>query len=357
MRLAVQRQQVYGDINPLDAQGVAIGCGPVPDDHESAGIAPEVELFGSTPKRRRLQHVQDAFACNNATNFFCWMQCLDIPNYQQAEGYVNEGYSLYCLDPAILARSGNQVSKAMAPCKGQIHNSNCMGVWTATAPGIPGQKVVYNSTASNYADVYCYGGTSMYMDGFHWIHESTCVIYLFPSWVLSSEGKFIAACLGTVAFGMLVEYIISRRRVSVMTMAAGYRRLIASAGFYGLQLAMGYLIMLVVMTYSAPLLLCCVFGLMAGHVLFNAKDAIATKKSTFAVDLAGALKDALQSTGIANTSDDETAPRLTPDDSSMGVQNCDCARLETNYQTPAMETDDEHHEIPEGSTPCCQNML
>jgi hypothetical protein len=44
--------------------------------------------------------------------------------------------------------------------------------------------------------------------------------------------------------------------------------------FYGLQLTMGYFIMLVIMTYSGPLFVSTVGGMMIGHVIFNAQDAL-----------------------------------------------------------------------------------
>lgn len=361
MRLLAERQQVYGDINAVDTRGVAIGCGPAWDDDlilaVTIGLSAEPAI-SETPMRRRLQHVQDASACNNATNFFCWMQCLEIPNYRQAESYVDEGYSLYCLDPGILARTGNQVSKAMSPCQGQVHNSNCMGIWHPTAPGIPGQDVLYNETATGADDVYCYGGTSMYMDGFHWIHDTTCVIYLFPQWVLSTQGKFAAACFGTLIFGIVVEYVISRRRDSVTGLSAGYYRLAASAGFYGLQLTMGYVIMLVVMTYSIPLFLCCVMGLVGGHVLFNAKDALLSKLPSTSGGKSSnnvSRSDSTQSAGANNASDEERAGQ-TPEDIITSLPECCCTNSEPFQQNGATEVE-EDHEIPEGCTPCCQNVL
>lgn len=115
----------------------------------------------AVPKRRRMQH-QDPSACNNVTNFFCWMQCLEIPSANQAEGYVNEGYSLYCLDPAILASSGNRVSEAAAPCEaGFVHNANCLGSWQPTAPGVPAATVNVTADATDFEQPFCYSGTTM----------------------------------------------------------------------------------------------------------------------------------------------------------------------------------------------------
>jgi hypothetical protein len=122
-------------------------------------------------------------------------------------------------------------------------------------------------------DQYCYGGTSMYMDGFTW-QDTTCVIYLFSSWVLSTPGKFALAALGSILLGIALEFVLWKRR-GVYALPAGRRRLLLSTSIYGLQLAMGYLIMLVIMTYSGPLFISTVGGMMLGHLLFNAQDSLA----------------------------------------------------------------------------------
>jgi len=117
--------------------------------------------FIDTRNTARLQVVNSAADCNNATNFFCWMRCMDIPNYQEAKEYIDSGHSLYCLDPQILAATGNNVAKAVEPCLPSAgHNQACMGDWMVTAPNVPGYPVVVNETNP---EKFCYGATSMYM--------------------------------------------------------------------------------------------------------------------------------------------------------------------------------------------------
>jgi hypothetical protein len=153
-----------------------------------------------------------------------------------------------------------------------------MGSWQDTDKSVPGYELLYPKEQTNYpftttsGDQYCYGGTSMYMDGFHWF-SSVCVIFLFPSWVLSSSFKFGIACFGSILFGVSLECVLYNRR-TVYALPAGNRRLVLSALVYGLQLTMGYFIMLLVMTYSGPIFLSCVSGMIIGHVLFNAQDSI-----------------------------------------------------------------------------------
>ena len=195
----------------------------------------------------------------------------------------------------------------------------------------------------------------MYMDGFHWIHDTTCVIYLFPQWVLSSQGKFVAACVGSLFFGLLVEYIISRRRVVATKFVAGYCRLAASAGFYGLQLTVGYVIMLVVMTYSIPLFLCCVLGLVGGHVLFNANDALLSDSSSGKSSNTVAKSD-MQSADATNTNDEDGASG-TPNDIITSLPECRCNNSSDSIAYNEVTEPDDNHGVPEGISPCCQNVF
>lgn len=303
-----------------DNSFVSIGCGAIPETANSDYSLPRVP---PRRHRRRLQHA-DPSHCNNKTNFFCWMSCLDIPNHESVEEYLDEGYSLYCLDPSILASSGNSVSKAVENCAPGVHNSKCLGKWNPTSPLIPGYDLQFNST-HELEEQFCYGGTSMYMDGFHWT-DSVCVIYLFPEWILSSRAKLVVACLMTFFFATLLEFVIFKRRWTVNGIKAGIRRRVASALFYGTQLTMGYFLMLVVMTYSGPLFMSTVLGLVCGHVLFNAKDAIFGMSKAF-----NKAEPFVSSTSknLVSSSDEEVVERQ----------------------------DDEDVDVPEGITPCCQNDL
>lgn len=118
--------------------------------------------------------------------------------------------------------------------------------------------------------------------------------------------------------------------------------------FYGLQLTMGYFLMLVIMTYSGPLFMCVIFGLMGGHVLFNAKDAFFPLKTTAAVKEAAPDCDCdeeghKESCWLKGNKVDSKSGNST---SEEGKSSC-CM----------VSNQDEDSEVPEGSTPCCQNEL
>ena len=327
--MTLSANRVYGQGDSTDS--ISIGCGSA-----TAALAPNFSKLPHSivPSRRRLQMVGSPSDCNNSTNFFCWMSCLDIPNVDRAEAYVTSGYSLYCLDPSALSTSGHDVAQAVAECPYGVHNPKCLGSWQFSVPGVPSTQVVFNATNPG-KEPFCYGGTSMYMDGFHWL-DTVCVIYLFPEWILNTEGKFVAAAIGSLFVGVLLEAVIMRRRMVMSSMGASYRRLAASAMFYGLQLTIGYFAMLVVMTYSGPLFMCIILGIVGGHVLFNAKDAVFAAKESPSKVVSHAAA------GQLNT----CCPHH-PGQASTGNESSDsCCNMS-----------DDDGGVPEGSTPCCQHTL
>ena len=258
--------------------GVSIGCGAAPDLSPS----PAGDLAGNlvAPSRRRLQHATDGRHCNNSTNFYCWMNCVDIPDGDNIAAHVERGESLYCLDEAVL--DGTQrVAAAVGKCEdpytgipGGAMDPGCVGRWKLTVPGVPSQKLELALGVGE--EKYCYGSTAMYMQGFEW-QGTQCVAYLFQSWVLDRPWKFALAAVGTIVFGIVLEGTIYLRRIflakAAEAAAAGgggstWGSILMPAATYGIQLTLGYLIMLVVMTYSAPLFICVILGIVFGHAGF-----------------------------------------------------------------------------------------
>lgn len=336
----------FGDDAQREEVEIAIGCGSYIEDnlHQDASENEGVEPI--RPYRRRLQHVVDGSVCNNVTNFYCWMTCQEIPDYENAAIRLEEGQSLYCLDPAVLAGSSDRVNDAVMSCVdyrgvvGAAENPGCVGSWQTTTRGIPSQIV--SVVQESYLDdqQYCYGSTSMYMHGFQW-QGTTCVAYLFPSWVLNTPGKFAAAAVGTVFFGILLEASIYLRRIVTSYISAkadpgegrtakagNWKYILVSAGTYMVQLTLGYLIMLVVMTFSAPLFIAVIVGLGSGHILFSILRSRQEKKPC---PCNSSPKQGTHST-----------PQASASSSIMGGNSLRQVGL-----LP----------LPEGSTPCCMNNI
>eukprot|EP00096_Caligus_rogercresseyi_P009505 TRINITY_DN3239_c0_g2_i1.p1 TRINITY_DN3239_c0_g2~~TRINITY_DN3239_c0_g2_i1.p1 ORF type:complete len:615 (-),score=139.56 TRINITY_DN3239_c0_g2_i1:296-2140(-) len=128
---------------------------------------------------------------------------------------------------------------------------------------------------------YCTGKMDMYMSGFE-VQGSAgganpCIVLFIESWTLDSRLKFCFGCIGVFLLGFTIEALISLRR----KVSSGCRRIISLTGSnrkvkkaalictFGLNLALGYLAMLVAMTYSVELFCCVLFGLIMGHAVFN----------------------------------------------------------------------------------------
>jgi len=361
--LKVENYKAHVPRSPVDGCGTTI--------FESTPFEEVSSSSYARTNRRRLQHVNSPANCNNVTNFFCWHQCIDIPNPEYVKDYVRDGYSLYCLDPAIMVSTDNSIPEATDPCKGgYAHNSNCVGSWQGTDKSVsgyefPGLKQELAAQQASYPvpdgieEQYCYGGTSMYMDGFHWL-DTTCVILLFPAWVLSSPFKFGLACFGSILFGILLELVLYKRR-SVYELPAGFRRLALSALVYGVQLTMGYFIMLLVMTYSGPLFVSCISGMVIGHVFFNAQDALIKKYND------GFVKKEERKTNETTIRSTSNTSELTSyqnggtthhsDDEIENGGSC-CAKNERDLLTPTETTTlKKSSMMPSGATPCCQYTM
>ena len=138
-----------------------------------------------------------------------------------------------------------------------------------------------NKTYKRLQSNFCNGGTDMFMTGFETIDPSpkkTCVILFFNAWTLDSWFKFAVAMVGVTLIGLAIEALIAvRRKISkrkglFIRMTADSRRLLMVI-LFGLNLILGYLAMLVAMTYSVELFMCVVLGLCVGHFIFNSKSS------------------------------------------------------------------------------------
>lgn len=114
----------------------------------------------------------------------------------------------------------------------------------------------------------------MYMDGFHSTLSSRssnlmCLNLFFPHWTLDTELKFYAAMAFVIGLGILVEAVGLWKMVYLSRMSMrSQKQKVRLSCIHTLQAFLGYMLMLVTMTYSLELLLCAVFGLSTGYSLF-----------------------------------------------------------------------------------------
>jgi Ctr copper transporter family. len=240
------------------------------------------------------------------------MICQEVPDSGFSfQENVDSGKSLYCLDPETL-RSTNDLGQAVAACSnsttgvvGSIMKKTCINYWHDTDENVQTYTSLYTGDLTggdddsaadngNANDIgssevqkikYCYGKTDMYMKGFEW-ESTTCLVYIFQNWVISTRLALVGACLGTIALGILVEAIIRHRRHLLSSWRNGKKKMFWSASLYGAQLISSYIVMLVVMTYSGPLFISVIVGLVIGHVANNWSE-ITDERSSRRVGIEG----------------------------------------------------------------------
>jgi hypothetical protein len=149
-------------------------------------------------------------------------------------------------------------------------DERCGNYWL---PKVDGVQTHVTSQSIDFVEKYCYGKTAMYMQGFSW-EGTTCLVYLFSSWVISTRLALVCACIGTIVIGIFTEFVVRKRRTMLKNIDSGRKKLALSAFVYGGQLTIGYVLMLIVMTYSGPLVLSVILGLVAGHVIWNYSDVV-----------------------------------------------------------------------------------
>lgn len=141
-------------------------------------------------------------------------------------------------------------------------------------------------------------GMAMYMSGFHstLLSESSlpCLNLFSPRWTLDTEFKFFAAMAGVVAMGIAVEGLMvvklryiarvdkdryrsdnelrEANRTGESSLSSRQRNekkiQMVLTGFYALHAFLGYMLMLVTMTYSMELMFCTLLGLSVGNFIF-----------------------------------------------------------------------------------------
>lgn len=193
--------------------------------------------------------------CENGTAY-CWMGCRPLPSEDCSGGTELECFST---DSGLTCDTNPD---------SEIMDTTCE--WQCRGPAKP------------LLSDYCNGGMDMLMSGFETSKGSmqkTCVILFFKAWTLNTQLKFAMACIGVFLMGVMIEFLIyARRRITSnrrfkLVLHRHTRRLVVVC-LFGSNLILGYLAMLVAMTYSVELFACVVLGLIVGHLFFNTNSTI-----------------------------------------------------------------------------------
>jgi len=192
---------------------------------------------------------------------WCWLQCMDASSFSCGTDEM-----VMCVDP----------SDAAVDCNDGTHHHGCELQCSSSSGHDHGATTDNSTTSSDSANDFCSGsGVSMYMMGFdtfiEWEDENPeCVNLWFESWTLNSRGKFSVACLGIFSFGIAVEGLRYVQKEALRRRSPAAVRI----ALRGIQVAAGYLIMLVTMLYQAELFVMVVLGLTTGWAIFHMQRPI-----------------------------------------------------------------------------------
>ncbi len=204
-------------------------------------------------------------ALTSTLNRDAWVEAMDA-TCAQGEAYCWMGcYPLPAACPQV----------ASARCFSDVNNVTC-----STEPdGKPMDKTCKwhckPQRQPQYAlSDYCNGKMDMLMSGFEVAGDKTnpCVILFIEAWTLDSRWKFAIGCVGVFCIGFAIEALIWVRRRISKSRRRRFRTALLLATFAA-NLTLGYLAMLVAMTYSVELFCCVLLGLVVGHGVFNVKKA------------------------------------------------------------------------------------
>lgn len=107
-----------------------------------------------------------------------------------------------------------------------------------------------------------------------------CLSYYVSSWVLNDEGKFKGAMVYSFLLGLLTQGLTVMLVVVSVNVKKQKLKKYLRVVIYVLQVFMGYILMLIPMTYSVELLLSVVAGLVFGYFLFHKGEPRSTQSSS-----------------------------------------------------------------------------
>lgn len=126
---------------------------------------------------------------------------------------------------------------------------------------------------------------AMYMDGIHWSlfffknPQHRCLTYFVQAWKLENASAFRGACVYSYLLALLVEGLSAVR----LKIIQSTRSHLALTAIYGIQGLLGYMIMIIVMSFSMELILSVVAGLVTGHwlLVMRIEDVRPSRDSPF----------------------------------------------------------------------------
>ncbi len=187
---------------------------------------------------------------------YCWMGCYPLPS------------ACPSVDDAVCFSRVTNITCSTEP-EGRPMDPTCQ--WECK-PDDPAKYKISN---------YCNGKMDMLMFGFDVSgnKQNPCIVLFVEAWTLNTRAKFAAGCVGVMLLGFVIEALIAlrrnliRKKFTMLNIRAVPRKALALF-LFSLNLTLGYLAMLVAMTYSIELFFFVILGLLIGHGVFNLNIAV-----------------------------------------------------------------------------------
>lgn len=229
----------------------------------------------------------------------CWTLCMDISSLSCGasgvgcvDSTVGAGVdgSVHCdpeaaCKPGCLPPSPPMPPPSPPPKSDSSSSSNS----SSNSANLPSKLAANNnSTASSAVSSegkFCVGsGVTMYMQGFDsllfrkgWRQSppAQCIALFVPTWVIDSEGKMVAACIGLILLGLSLELLLQQRTAIAESNRVTQHSWRAYAFVcHAMQLTVSYLLMLAGMTMNAEIFTSVILGIAAGHALFSVRPVL-----------------------------------------------------------------------------------
>ena len=195
-----------------------------------------------------------------AGEIYCWLTCADVS-------------SLSCTGDETPTCVDTTDNSRWVPADGHCKTcvTKCMPKSTP-APSTP--------APADEDQPFCNGiPSSMHMDGFVLDGNAAkpCTLLFFPGWTINSRVKMAFSSLGIILLGVATEWCVYMRRTyseqHQAAKATTVDKLVRSV-MYGVNVFLGYMLMLAAMTYSVSIFVMVILGLTIGHGIFNANAAV-----------------------------------------------------------------------------------
>ncbi|CAD7949246.1 unnamed protein product [Amoebophrya sp. A120] len=262
--------------------------GPDDDLDEEERERQEAEAEPESEKNKHLRSVCDSYG-----GYWCWHRCMytkagPFEEHQQKKQERSEFGSNFLYANGLEQCPDRDVqcvynTPKLEPCKNghtcKLHCDVDRRRRNTTNPaGAPNPGNNAQSVNLQEPNPFCGPSeTDMFMNGFQSIlfasEKQDCIMLFHSAILLDTHWKFALGFLFIVAFGVFTEWIVSvRRKIDTDLRTVGGK--LVKVSLFAANMTIGYLIMLLTMTYSFELFLAVILGLAGGHFLFNSRAPV-----------------------------------------------------------------------------------